>query len=140
MYQKITLVGNLGRDPEMRYLPSGQAVTNLNVATNNVYTKDGQKVTETTWFRVSVWGNQAENANKYLKQGSKVLIEGQMKGDESGNPRSFTRNDGTIGTSFEVTANRVVYLSSRTEDQSGPGHEDLKDHDFGTPDEDDIPF
>ena len=138
MYQKLTIVGNLGRDPEMRYLPSGQAVTNLNVATNRVYTKDNEKVTETTWFRVSVWGNQGENANKYLKQGSKVLIEGRLNSDESGNPRTYTRNDGTTGASFEMTAQQVVYLSSRGDVVGNAG-----DEPFSLPsveDADDIPF
>ena len=135
MYQKLTIAGNLGRDPEMRYLPSGQAVTNLNVATNRVYTKDEKKITETVWFRVSVWGNQGENANKYLKKGSKVLIDGRLNADpESGGPRVFTRNDGTTGASFEMTADKVVYLSSRSEDTSygGANNEPV--------DEDDIPF
>jgi hypothetical protein len=72
MYQKLIIVGNLGKDPEMRYAPNGDAVTNLNVATNRKYTdKGGQVVKETTWFRVSVWGKQAEACNTYLKK--KVL-------------------------------------------------------------------
>jgi len=75
MYQKIIIVGNLGRDPEMRYTPSGQAVTNFSVATNRQYTgSDGQLVKETIWFRVSVWGKQAETSNQYLRRGS-VLFE-----------------------------------------------------------------
>ncbi|TFG49411.1 MAG: single-stranded DNA-binding protein, partial [Anaerolineales bacterium] len=96
MYQKITIAGNLGRDPEMRYLPSGQAVTDLSVATNRTFTdSNGQKVTETTWFRVSVWGARAETVNQYLKKGSKVLIDGYLRPDpESGGPRVWTRNDG----------------------------------------------
>ncbi len=68
MYQKIVIVGNLGRDPEMRYTPSGQAVTNFSVATNRQYTSsDGQKVKETVWFRISAWGRQAETCNQYLR-------------------------------------------------------------------------
>ena len=77
MYHTIIIVGNLGRDPEMRYTPSGQAVTNFNVATNRQYTaSDGSQVKETIWFRVSSWGKQAETCNQFLKKGSKVLVEG----------------------------------------------------------------
>jgi len=136
MYERLIFVGNLGREPEMRFLPSGQAVTNLNVTTNRTYKdSNGQKVTETTWYRVSVWGAQAESANQYLKKGSKVLIEGRLNSDpETGGPRIFTRNDGTSGASYEVTAQRVVFLSSKSEDQA---------NEFpvvpGSVDEDDIP-
>ncbi len=140
MYQKLTIVGNLGRDPEMRYLPSGQAVTDMSVATNRVYTdSNGQKVTETSWFRVSVWGGRAETVNQYLKKGSKVLIDGYLRPDpETGGPRVWTRNDGTPAASFEMTAQNVTFLSSRSEDQafqaqSGGGPNDIVD-------EDDIPF
>jgi single-strand DNA-binding protein len=140
VYQKLTIVGNLGRDPEMRYLPSGKAVTNINVATNRVYNdSNGQRVTETIWFKVSVWGARGETVNQYLKKGSKVLIEGRLNADpETGSPRTYTRNDGTTGASFEMTANNVVFLSSKAEDQS------LQSSDsggFSKPvDEDDIPF
>lgn len=112
MFQKLTIAGNLGRDPEMRFLPSGTAVCNISVATNNVYTKDGEKITETTWFRVAVWGNQAEAVNQYLKKGSKVLVEGRLKPEIE----VFTKNDGTSAASYEVTASKVVFLSSRGED------------------------
>lgn len=140
MYQKITIIGNLGRDPEMRYLPSGQAVTNISVASNHTFTdSNGQKVKETTWFRVSVWGAQAESVNQYLQQGSRVLVEGRLRPDpETGNPKIWTRNDGTPGSNFEITAQRVVFLSSREEDQaiqsSEPGGM------IESVDEDDIPF
>src|SRR3990170_2534670 len=74
MFHKVILVGNLGRDPEMRYTPSGQAVTNLNVATNRTYTDNaGNQVKQTVWFRVSVWGKQAEAAHQYLRKGRQVL-------------------------------------------------------------------
>jgi single-strand DNA-binding protein len=140
VYQKLIIVGNLGRDPEMRYLPSGQAVTDMSVATNRVYyNSNGQKVTETSWFRVTVWRERAETVNQYLKKGSKVLVEGYLQPDpETGGPRVWTRNDGTPAASFEMTAQNVTFLSTRAEDQafqSGPGG--------GTADvvdEDDIPF
>jgi single-strand DNA-binding protein len=105
----------------MRYTPSGQAVTNFNVATSRQYTgSDGNQVKETIWFRVSTWGKQAEICNQYLKKGSKVLIEGRLKPDQStGGPRIWTRQDGTSAASYEVNANTVRFLSSRAEDESG---------------------
>lgn len=121
MYHTIIIVGNLGRDPEMRYTPSGQAVTNLNVASNRQYTtSDGNPVKETIWFRISTWGKTAENCNQYLKKGSRVLVEGRLNPDpETGSPRVFTRQDGTSGAAFEVTAQMVKFLSTRTEDDGG---------------------
>ena len=120
MYQKIIVIGNLGRDPEMRFTASGQAVTNFNLASNTKYTaSDGQLVEETTWFRVSVWGKMAEACNQYLGKGSKVLVEGRLKPDpETGRPRVFERQDGTSGSSFEVTALTVKFLSTRAENEA----------------------
>ena len=84
MYHTIIIVGNLGKDPEMRYTPSGQAVTSFSVATSRQYTgQNGQKVKETIWFRVSAWGKQAETCNQYLRKGSKVLVEGRLTPDPS---------------------------------------------------------
>ena len=118
MYHTIIIVGNLGRDPEMRYTPSGQAVTNFNVATNRQYTtSDGNQVKETVWFRISTWGKTAETTNQFLKKGSKVLVEGRLNPDpDTGGPRLWERQDGTSAASYEVTANVVRFLSSRAED------------------------
>ena len=120
MYHTIIIVGNLGRDPEMRYTPGGQAVTNLSVATNRKYTgSDGQQVKETTWFRVSVWGKQAETCSQYLRKGSAVLIEGRLVPDPAtGGPKIWQGQSGP-GATFEVSANTVRFLSSRGEDDSG---------------------
>ena len=143
MYSKIIFAGALGRDPAMRYLPSGQAVTNLNVATNRTY-KDGngQKVTETLWFRVSVWGAMAESSNQYLKKGSKVMIEGRLNPDpETGSPKIFIRNDGSAGSSYEVTAQQVVFLSSKGEDNNPQQEDPFPEGGFSeNVDEDSIPF
>jgi len=138
-YQKIVIVGNLGRDPEMRYTPTGQAVTNFSVATNRQYTaSSGEKVKETTWFRVSAWGRQAETCNQYLKSGSRVLVEGRMNPDkETGNPRVFQRNDGSSGASYEIVANSVVFLTSR--DDSAPMEQGQTQQTDSDP-VDDIPF
>ncbi|MGH2536806.1 MAG: single-stranded DNA-binding protein, partial [Candidatus Promineifilaceae bacterium] len=112
-YLKLVIVGNLGRDPEMRYLPSGQAVANLSVAANRRWTDQatGQPQEEVCWFRVSVWGKQAEAANQYLRKGRQVLIEGRLRPDPStGGPRIYERNDGSAGASFEVVTDRVQFL------------------------------
>ncbi|GAB4577485.1 MAG: hypothetical protein Fur0022_02160 [Anaerolineales bacterium] len=129
MYQNITLIGNLGKDPEMRYTPTGQAVTNLSLATNRQYTDaSGQRVKETTWFRVTTWGKTAEACNQYLQKGSRVLIEGRLTPDPAtGSPRLWTRQDGTVGASFEVTAHRVQFLSTRTEDNGYTEEEPVDD-------------
>ncbi len=121
MYHTIILVGNLGRDPEMRYTPSGQPVTNFNVATNRQYTdSNGQQVKETIWFRVSTWGKQAETCNQYLKKGSKVLVEGRLVPDPAtGSPRIYKKQDGSSGSSFEISASTVRFLSSRGEAEGG---------------------
>jgi single-strand DNA-binding protein len=123
MYQKIVVVGNLGNDPEMRYTPSGSAVTNFSVATNNRYTaNDGQQVEETTWFRVSAWGRLAETCNQYLKRGRRVLVEGRLRPDpQTGGPRTYQRQDGTWAASFEITAQTVKFLSSRADDEALQG-------------------
>ena len=139
MYHTIIIVGNLGRDPEMRFTPSGQAVTNFNVATNRQYTgNDGQPVKETIWFRISTWGKQAEICNQYLRKGSKVLVEGRLVPDkDTGGPRIWTKQDGTAGASFEISASTVRFLSSRGEDESSAVPGDIASQ---TDDAGDIPF
>ena len=113
MFHTIIIIGNLGKDPEMRYSPNGQAVTSFSLASNRTSKgNDGQQVKETTWFRITVWGNQAESCNQYLKKGSKVLVEGRLIPDDKGSPRVFQRKDGTYGASFEVNAQTVRFLSS----------------------------
>ena len=141
MYHTIIIVGNLGRDPEMRYTPSGQAVTNFSVATNRQYTaSDGQNVKETTWFRISAWGKQAETCNQYLRKGSKVLIEGRLVSDPAyGGPRIWNRQDGSPAASFEVSASTVRFLSTRAEDEGGFIAEDFPGEQPQESDEE-IPF
>ena len=121
MYQRIVLVGNLGRDPEMRYTPNGTPVTSFSVATNRKYTaSDGQMKDETLWFRISVWGKQAETCNQYLSKGQKVLVEGSLVGDESGGPRVWTGQDGKPRASFEVRAQTVRFLGRREGEGASP--------------------
>lgn len=106
MYQEIKLIGDLGRDPEMRYTPQGQAVTNFSIAVTNAYTrKDGEQVKDTLWFRVSVWGSMAEACQKYLSKGSRVFVEGRMKP-----PRVYEKNDKTWDAQLEVNASNVKFL------------------------------
>ncbi len=114
-FHTIVIVGHLGREPEMRYSPAGQAVTNFNLAANRQFTdSNSQVVKETTWFRISVWGKTAENCNQYLHKGSLVLVEGRLVCDpETGGPRMYSRKDGTPGTAFEVSASTVRFLSSQ---------------------------
>ena len=129
MYQKVIIIGNLGRDPEMRYTPDGSPVTSFSVATSRKY---GEK-DETTWFRVTVWNKQAENCNKYLHIGSKVLVEGRLRPDANGGPSVFQRRDGSWGASFDLTADTVRFLSPKGEEAGGQN--------FGPMDDDeDIPF
>jgi len=132
-FHTIIIVGNLGKDPEMRYTPSGQPVTSFSVASSRSYNNpNGEKIEETTWFRVTAWGKQAETCNQYLHKGSKVLVEGRLTPDKNGGPRVFSRQDGTTGASFEVNASTVRFLSSR-----GEGGEHVAD---SGPAEDEIPF
>ena len=108
MYHKLTIVGNLGSDPIMKYTTDGKAVTTFSVAASN--RKD-----ETTWFRVSTWDKQAETCNQYLHKGSKVLVEGALKADAQGNPRTYERKDGGWAASFDVVASSVKFLSGKDE-------------------------
>ena len=119
MYHKIIIAGNLGAEPEMRYTPNGQAVTNFSLAANRQYTgANGEPVKETIWFRVSVWGKQAEACAKYIKRGSKVLVEGRLTPDaKTGGPRVWEGKSGT-GANYEVTADTVRFLDSRGESES----------------------
>ena len=136
MCQKLILIGYLGRDPEMRYTPNGQAVTSFSVATSRKWTgANGEQQTETTWFRVSAWGKQAEACNNYLRKGSKVLIEGRLMIDQSsGGPRTWQDRDGGVRASFEVTAEAVRFLSDR---QSESGEQSGG---YAEEESDDIPF
>ena len=143
MYQTIIIVGNVGRDPEMRYTPSGQAVTSFSVATNRQYTNNNaETIKETIWFRVSAWGKTGETCNQYLKKGSKVLVEGRLTADPAtGGPRIWQAQDGTSRASFEVSAQTVRFLSSRSETEGGGMGSAPVTEEGGLPAEsEDIPF
>ena len=143
MYHTLIIVGNVGKDAEMRYTPSGQAVTSFSVATNRQYTSsNGEQVKETIWFRITTWGKQAEVCNQYVKKGSKVLVEGRLSPDQNtGGPRIWTDQSGSARASFEVTANTVRFLSSRSDMEGGGSSTGGGESNFvGAPSEDDIPF
>jgi single-strand DNA-binding protein len=132
----LTIVGNLGRDPEMRYTPSGQPVTNFSVAINRQYTNgNGQPVKDVIWFRVSAWGKQAEVCSQFLKKGAKVLVEGRLEYDaQTGGPKIWEGQDGSAHADFGLVAQIVRFLSPK----DGNG-----DHDAaltGDADVENIPF
>lgn len=147
MYQQITLIGNLGRDPEMRYTASGSAVTSFPVATSQRWTgADGQRNEKTVWFRVSAWERQAETCNQYLTKGQRVLVVGEIE-----EPYVYTDQEGNSRASLQVRARNVQFLNSRAEREAMDGgggqyggHSaaamDGSGTDQGSGGEEDIPF
>ncbi len=146
MYHKLIIAGNLGRDPEMRYLQDGTAVTNFSVAVSDGY-GDRKK---TLWVRVSVFGRRAEVANQYLSKGSKILVEGTLNSTDNGEPRTWTSRDGTVRASWEMRADNFSFIGSRDDssnyngpsDNSGGGYSSNSGGSSSQPavEEDDIPF
>ena len=146
-FNKITIVGYLGRDPELRYTPQGVAVCNINVATTERRkdSRSGEPQDVTTWFRVSLWRRHAELANQYLSKGKQVYIEGRLRQEE------YTDRDGQKRTSLVVEASDMQFLGAKGEDagggfssqpaqgagqrSSGPPEDD-----FEPPHDNDIPF
>ncbi len=121
---KIMLIGNVGSDPEMRYSPNGKAVTSFRMATNYRYAgSDGEQREETEWFRVSVWGRQAESCNQFLSKGKRIYVEGRLRSS------SWEGQDGQMRTSLEVSANRVIFLD-RVAPASLPEEGDLEPQDL----------
>jgi single-strand DNA-binding protein len=107
-YNKAILIGRLGRDPELRYTQSGTPVTNISLATNEMYTdRDGNRQERTDWHRVVVWNRQAETVANYLGKGRMVLVEGPIQ------TRKWQDNQGQNRYTTEVKAMRVVFLDSQ---------------------------
>jgi len=105
---KVIIIGNLGKDPEVRYMPSGDAVANLTVATTDVWKdKDGNKQEATEWHRVSFFGKQAEICEKYLKKGSQIYVEGSLR------TRKWQDKDGNDRYTTEIRGDRMQMLGSR---------------------------
>ncbi len=144
-FNKIIIVGYLGKDPDLQYTPQGTAVCKFTVATTERRRdKAGEQMDATTWFRVSVWGKQAEFTNQYLSKGRQVFVEGRLRQEE------YTDRDGNRRTSLEVNATDVQFIGARGDDsshsgQAGPkptAREAATREPESTPNvqEDDIPF
>ncbi|HEX3557579.1 MAG TPA: single-stranded DNA-binding protein [Pyrinomonadaceae bacterium] len=117
-FNKIIIVGNLGRDPELRYTPQGTAVCHFSVATNERRRdKAGEQQDITTWFRVNSWGRQAENVSKYLAKGRRVYVEGRLHVEE------WTDRDGKSRYTLEVNASDVQFLDSATDVEGIPARQ-----------------
>ena len=136
-YERYEIMGHVGRDAEMRYTPSGQAVTSFSVAVTDQYkSASGETVKNTKWIRVSAWGKLADVCNQYVKKGMAVFVAGKLRGDKNGNPTIYTNATGQAASSFEMTAQEVKFLS-----RSEGGQEHEAQHVGGElPPEDDIPF
>ena len=131
---KVILLGNLGRDPELKYTPNGSAVANFTLATNETWKdKEGQKQEHTEWHRIVVWGKLAEICGEYLHKGRQVYIEGSIRS------RTYKDRDGNERTATEIRADNLVMIGRAEGGRSG-------DHDRGGSEkepeysDDDIPF
>lgn len=117
-FNKITIVGYLGRDPELRYTPQGTALCKMSIATTEKRKNvAGEMEEHTTWFRVTAWGRQAELANEYLAKGRQVYVEGRLRLEE------YTDREGQKRFSAEVSATEIQFLGHRTEAPSATATE-----------------
>ena len=123
MYQKVIFTGNLGNEPDYKFLPNGNEVCNFSVASNRK-TKSGD---EKIWFSVSIYCNHAKPCADNLHKGSRVLVEGRLKPNEQGNPHTYTKGDGSVGSTYNVIAYVVDFLDSK------PQADDDADFDDGVP-------
>ena len=136
---KVILIGNLGRDPELRYTQSGQAVTNFSLATSENWNdkSSGERVERTEWHRIVAWGRTAELAAQYLSKGRTVYVEGRLQ------TREYEDRDGIKRRVTEVVANNITFLGGRGGDggaSSAPNAGDNEGSGGGSPPDDDIPF
>jgi single-strand DNA-binding protein len=114
MVNKVILIGNLGKDPEMTYTPSGVAVTKVSLATTERWTsKDGQKQEQTEWHNLVFWRRQAEVANQYLRKGSRIYVEGRLK------YRQWEGQDGQTRYATDIEVQNFQFLSPRGEGSGG---------------------
>jgi single-strand DNA-binding protein len=133
---KVMVIGHLGRDPEMRYTPSGRPVTTFTIAVSRSWnTADGERRTDTEWFNIVAWGNLAEICKQYLYKGQQVYIEGRMQ------TRHWDDKEGQKHTNVEVVANEMMMLGERR-DNSNQSHESEQTEEQSEPiaDEDEFPF
>ncbi|SVC24742.1 uncharacterized protein METZ01_LOCUS277596 [marine metagenome] len=137
---KIIVIGNLGRDPEMRYTPNGQSVTSFSIASSRRYTTSaGEQREETEWFNVSAWGRHAELCNQYLTKGRQVYVEGRL------HSRTYETRDGQTRFVNEINLTDVQFLRGGSEqvgDESGyaPGPAGMREEAPPMDDIDDLPF
>lgn len=132
---KAILIGNLGRDPEIRYTPSGQAVTKFSIATTDKWRdKEGQMQERTEWHNIVCWGRQAEIANEYLKKGNPVYIEGRIQN------RSYDDKDGNKRYISEIVVRMLQLLGGRPEGTQAPQQEPEQPAPDVTTDDEDLPF
>ncbi len=120
---KMTIIGNLGRDPEVRYTPDGLAVTNFTVAVNERVKGEDR----TIWFKVVAFGRTGEVCGEYLSKGRQVYVEGQLRPDE------WEDRDGNKRFSLEITASKVVFLSGKGDAGSGSDYGSGRDHSYQRP-------
>lgn len=129
---KVMLIGNLGRDPEMRYTPSGRPVTTFSLATSRSWkTSDGERRSETEWFNIVAWGSLAEICNQFLKKGTQVYIEGRLQ------TRRWEDDSGAKHNTTEVVAKEMVMLGDRKRSDQD---EDDEDEEPNHEEEDEFPF
>ncbi|MFO7322011.1 MAG: single-stranded DNA-binding protein [Chloroflexota bacterium] len=131
-YQQIIIVGNVGRDPELKYLPSGVPVCNFTVAVNERRGTGEDRTEKTTWFRVAAWRQTAETVSQYLTKGRQVMVIGRI------DARAYMDNSGQPQASLELTADRVVFLGTRSDAQGGLGG--YEDYGEAAENISDIPF
>jgi single-strand DNA-binding protein len=140
-FSQIIVAGKLSRDPEMRYTPSGQAVTTLSIPVNRVWNDNsGERQKEVTWHNITIWGKQAELANQHLRKGSVALIVGRLQPDKNtGGPRIWTKQSGEPGASYEITAKEVTFLVTDANGNESQYTGQVLPDEIPI-DEDDIPF
>ncbi len=110
----VNIMGNLTRDPELKYTPAGKSVCSMSIANNRVFTKNGEKVQEVSYFDIEVWGVVGENCAKYLTKGSGIIVEGRLKQDR-------WEKDGKTQSRVRISANNVHFLAKKRDDSSGSG-------------------
>lgn len=122
---KVMVIGNLGRDPEMRFTPTGKSVANFSIACNRSWkSADGELHTETEWFNTVAWGNLAEISKKYLKKGSLVYVEGRLQ------TRVWQDNDGNQHKSIEIVARDILLLTDDHNENDPDDSEDMEEYPF----------
>jgi single-strand DNA-binding protein len=132
---KVQIIGHLGKDPEMRYTPSGRPVTTFSVAVSRSWNSaDGERHTETEWFNVVAWGNLAEICKQYLVKGQQVYIEGRLQ------TRRWADTEGQKHTSVEIVANEMMMLGDRRETTNNQQDTDAQPAENGSVAEDEFPF